>query len=337
MKSKHKPKPRVAVTKMFLEAPARQAFRRGLLSWYERHRRDLPWRRSRDPYRIWVSEVMLQQTRVSAVLDYYERFLRQFPDMQALAAAPPDAVLAAWSGLGYYRRARALHAAARLLVAERGGAMPRSAAELRELPGFGPYTAAAVASIAFSEPVAVVDGNVERVLARLLGWRKLNRDAAWKAAQDLLAPRRPGDFNQAIMELGATVCLPGRPQCDLCPVFRLCKTRGSGPQKPRERRQRRRLHYRLAWRDGAVWLVQRPRTASLMAGMWELPELPLNGTQPKILLALRHSITITDFAIEVSQGAPPADAQGRWIAKEQMHELPITGLTKKILRRTNFI
>ncbi len=314
-----------------------RAFRRRLLSWYEQNRRDLPWREEKDPYRIWVSEVMLQQTRVAAVMEFYRRFLERFPDVATLAAAKPEAVLAAWSGLGYYRRARALRDAARVVVAEHGGKLPRAAAELRQLPGFGPYTAAAVASIAFGEPVAVVDGNVERVLSRIFGWQQPNRSAAWETAQRLLAAERPGDFNQAMMELGATVCLPAQARCACCPLFRWCRTRGLGPERQKEQRQRRRVHYRLAHRNGAVWLVRRPPRASLMPGMWELPEIPVNGMLPDVIFRLRHSITVTDFAIEVSSGEPPGDGRGRWVTRGQTEQLPLTGLTKKILRRANII
>ncbi len=313
---------------------ARQAFRRRLLSWYGRKRRNLPWRDSRDPYRIWISEVMLQQTRVSAVVPYYQRFLQQFPDMQALAAVPEQAVLAAWSGLGYYRRARALHAAAKIVVAEHGGELPRTAAALRQLPGFGRYTAAAVASIAYGEPMPVVDGNVERVLSRLFAWAEPGRDAAWSMAGQLLARHCPGDFNQAMMELGATVCLPGEAQCARCPVFRWCNTRGRGRPKKQERRRAGHLHYRLAQRDRAVWLVQRSRRASLMPSMWELPEVAKNGAPAD--LTLRHSITVTDFMVEVSRGEPPS-GRGRWVTRAQVEALPLTGLTRKILRRANFI
>src|SRR5579864_8193526 len=246
----------------------RRSLQRRLLSWYDLNRRDLPWRGDPDPYRVWVSEIMLQQTRVSAVISYYQRFVERFPDVAALAAARPEAVLAAWSGLGYYRRARALHDAARIIVARQGGELPRSASALRQLPGFGPYTAAAVASIAFREPVAVVDGNVERVLARLLARPDMKRGAVWELAQQLLAEDRPGDFNQAMMELGATVCLPAQAQCARCPLLRGC-----GTAKGTEPRRRRRLHYRLARRGESVWLVRRSRRASLMPGMWELPEM----------------------------------------------------------------
>ena len=317
--------------------PTLRDLRRQLLSWYDRNRRDLPWRGSQDPYRVWISEVMLQQTRVAAVIAYYQRFLSRFPDVATLAAARPEAVLAAWSGLGYYRRARALHEAAKMMVKKHGGHLPRSALELRQLPGFGPYTAAAVASIAFGEPAAVVDGNVERVLARLFAWQEPQRGAAWQAAQRLLAPERPGDFNQAMMELGATVCLPAQVQCAACPLFRWCRTRGLGPAKQTERRRRRQLHYRLARRGHAIFLIQRGRDASLMPGMWELPEMPLNGVRPEAALKLRHSITVTDFTVEVSIGEPPSGSRGRWVAQARVEELPLTGLTKKILRRANFI
>jgi A/G-specific adenine glycosylase len=316
---------------------ARREFRRRLLSWYEGNQRDLPWRGTLDPYRIWVSEVMLQQTRVAAVIAYYQRFLQQFPSVQALAVANEEAVLAAWSGLGYYRRARALHAAAQAIVAQHGGELPRTAAALQELPGFGRYTAAAVASIAFGEPVAVVDGNVERVVGRLFGWREANHASAWDAAQELLARNRAGDFNQAMMELGAAVCLPGEARCAHCPVFRWCHTRGRGPARPRKRRRASRLHYRLAQRGEAVWLVQRSPRASLMPAMWELPEGAKNGTPPEGGFTLRHSITVTDFTVEVSRGEPPDGVGGRWVARAQLETLPLTGLTRKILRRARFI
>ena len=318
-------------------AAARGRFRRRLLAWYDRNRRDLPWRGQRDPYRIWVSEVMLQQTRVAAVIAHYQRFLQRFPDVRALAAASLESVLAVWSGLGYYRRARMLHEAAQVIVSRHGGELPRAAAELRQLPGFGRYTAAAVASIAFAEPVAVVDGNVERVLGRLLAGQGSNGEAAWQAAQHLLTPARPGDFNQAMMELGATVCLPGEPQCARCPVVQWCATRGRGAAKDKERRRRRTAYYRLAQRAGSVFLVQRGAGVRLMPKMWELPELRLNGTRPPVALRLRHSITITDFIIEVSQGDPPLRRRGRWLTPAQVEELPLTGLTRKILRSANFI
>jgi A/G-specific adenine glycosylase len=314
-----------------------RAFRRRLLTWYERNRRDLPWRGSQDPYCIWISEVMLQQTRVAAVIAYYQRFLERFPNLRTLAAAKPEAVLASWSGLGYYRRARALHEAAKTMVDEHDSELPRTSAELRQLPGFGPYTAAAVASIAFGEPIAVVDGNVERVLTRLFAWQGIKRGATWEMAQSLLAADRPGNFNQAMMELGATVCLPAQAECGRCPLFRWCRTRGRGVTKAGGRRQQRQAHYRLAQRGASVFLVQRGHGDSLMPGMWELPEMPVNGARQEVTLRLRHSITVTDFTVEVSAGEPPSGIRGRWVERALVEELPLTGLTKKILRCANFI
>src|SRR5229473_6174954 len=190
-----------------LDANGRRQWRQRLLAWYDGNARDLPWRQDRDPYRVWLSEVMLQQTRVGAVLEHYRRFLQRFPTVERLAAAREASVLAAWSGLGYYRRARMLHAAAKKIVSEHTGKFPASAKELRGLPGIGRYTAAAIASIAFGEPAAVVDGNVKRVLGRVVG-QNLAGQELWQTAEELLSPQRPGDFNQAMMELGATVCLP---------------------------------------------------------------------------------------------------------------------------------
>src|SRR6202158_566939 len=202
-----------------------QMLRTQLLAWYDAHARDLPWRESCDPYRVWVSEIMLQQTRVAAVIAHYQEFLRRFPTVEKLARAREASVLAAWSGLGYYRRARMLHAAAKKLVRDREGKFPTTAEELRELPGVGRYTAAAIASIAFDHPVAGVDGNVERLLQRVLG-KMLATEELWTTANHLLATKRPGDFNQAVMELGATVCTPRQPKCLVCPVLEMCATRG---------------------------------------------------------------------------------------------------------------
>ena len=207
--------------------------RRSILAWYARNRRDLPWRRTRDPYAIWVSEIMLQQTRVETVTPYYERFLTRFPNVTALARAPEEAVLASWSGLGYYRRARHLHDAARTVAREHAGALPDTRERLLELPGIGAYTAAAIASIAFGRPEAAVDGNVVRVLARIDGLRgrrdspKLRRRVE-ETARELARGPRPGDWTQALMELGATICAPRDPLCDRCPAARACVARRSG-------------------------------------------------------------------------------------------------------------
>lgn len=270
----------------------RRAFRRTLLAWYRRHARDLPWRRTRDPYAIWVSEVMLQQTRVETVLPYYRRFLAEFPDLAALAAADDDAVLRCWQGLGYYGRARRLHAAARTVLRDCGGSLPRRADELRRLPGIGPYVAAAVASIAFDQPVAAVDGNVRRVLARLLAVRSSIDDPAtgrrlWQAADALLARRAPGRFNQAMMELGATVCTPRRPRCAKCPVRRFCAAHGLGLEErlpvrgPRRAVPGMELAAALVQRNGRVLLVRRP-DGGLLGGMWGLPAVVVaEGIDPR--------------------------------------------------------
>jgi len=302
-----------------------------LLTWYDAHKRDLPWRKDRDPYRVWLSEIMLQQTRVAAVLDHYHRFLQKFPTVQKLAAARGASVLAAWSGLGYYRRARMLHAAAKQVVKEHGGAFPATSTELRELPGIGRYTAAAIASIAFDEPVAVVDGNVERVVQRVLG-KRITGQEVWQTAGAGLDARRPGDFNQAMMELGATVCLPRQPRCLLCPVADGCATRGELPTAGVAPRQRKReICFGLARRNASVFLVQRKKEESLMAGMWELPEIVPSRAKP--MWSLRHSITVTDYAVRVIEIASPNGAAGRWIPFQRLESLPLTGLARKILRR----
>jgi A/G-specific adenine glycosylase len=354
-----------------------EKFRKLLLAWYDVHARDLPWRarpqagKRRDPYRVWLSEIMLQQTRVAAVTVHYHEFLRRFPTVKKLAAAREASVLATWSGLGYYRRARMLHAAAKVVVRELGGKFPATAEGWRALPGVGRYTAAAIASIAFGEALAVVDGNVERVLQRVSGER-LAGDELWQAAEQLLDRKRPGDFNQAIMELGATMCTPRAPLCLTCPVVELCATRGEMAGAAKTPRQKKReIHYALDYRsedgrDGAVFLVQRPRDARLMAGMWELPEVsgsvvgagkkqvpPArfarcrndntsgNGsavaTIPELCLTLRHSITVTDYTVRVWRQPAPPGLRGEWVAVGRLGRIALTGLARKILRKAGML
>jgi A/G-specific adenine glycosylase len=312
-------------------------FRRRLLHWFNREKRSLPWRGTRDPYRILVSEVMLQQTRVAVVLQRYKKFIDQFPTVQCLARAREQTVLAAWSGLGYYRRARALHAAARDI--RRAGDFPGSAAELAQLPGIGRYTAAAVASIAFNEAAAVVDGNVKRVLERLMGWPRQARrpsvsdDQLWEIAGKLLDRRKPGDFNQAIMELGALVCLPGHPLCQRCPVASLCASRGPAARRKGQPRLKAVLTYAVVRKDGNVLLQQRPPDSGLMPGMWELP--PLSGLLPAAptpIMTLRHSITNTDYVVHVFS-VLSHNASGRWVSLKNLERMALTGLTRKILKR----
>jgi A/G-specific adenine glycosylase len=335
-------------------------FRADLLAWYDEHARALPWRESRDPYRVWLSEIMLQQTRVAAVIAHYHEFLRRFPTVEKLAVAREASVLAAWSGLGYYRRARMLHAAAKVVTRNHEGKIPDTTAALRELPGIGRYTGAAIASIAFGEPVAVVDGNVERVLQRLSGKRAAGEDL-WQVAGDLLDPKRPGDFNQAMMELGATVCTPRAPTCLMCPVVELCAARGEMHGSARTAPQiKREIHYALDCRDGKVFLVQRAHDVSLMPGMWELPEMEgtvavagkqqvsrfarndkKNGrTQDnpeRFLFTLRHSITVTDYTVKVQRRAALGEVRGKWISGARLARLPLTGLARKILRKADLL
>lgn len=308
-----------------------RSFRSRLLAWYGRHRRDLPWRRTTDPYRVWVSEVMLQQTRVAAVLGYYENFLARFPTVAALARATESDVLTAWSGLGYYRRARFLHQAAQEVVARHGGRLPESAAALRELPGVGRYTAAAIASIAFGEAVAVVDGNVERVLRRLSGVHALGGAKLWALAEQALDRAAPAESNQAMMELGATVCLPKSPLCRECPLLGLCGTRGEHVTRSAPVAKKKTVAYALALRAGKVGLVQRPAAARQMPGMWELPPVRRRG---KPAFELRHSITSTQYRVLIYKSGARADS---WVAPAALERLPLTGLARKALRRAGVL
>ena len=252
-----------------------------LLRWYDRHRRDLPWRHSSDPYAIWISEAMLQQTRVETVIPYWERFLEAFPDVDTLADADLDDVYAIWTGLGYYSRARNLKRAAQTIVADHAGQLPGTAEGLRELRGIGRYTAGAIASIAFDREEPVVDGNVIRVFTRLVGIREESTakpviDRIWRIAGELVRGPRPGDLNQALMELGATICTPKNPRCSDCPIQTRCDAhaRGDAAQLPikKKKPKPRPMRAVAAWieRNGKILAVRRPEKG-LMAGLWELP------------------------------------------------------------------
>ncbi|MEM7166889.1 MAG: A/G-specific adenine glycosylase [Planctomycetota bacterium] len=269
-----------------------------LLRWFGRHQRDLPWRRTKEPYAIWISEVMLQQTRVATVIPYYERFLARFPDVTTLAAAEEDDVLEHWAGLGYYSRGRNLHRAAEFVVRECASRFPRSAAQLRALPGVGEYTAAAVSSIAYDESVPVIDGNVERVLCRYLTLagdpKKGNAKRQLQAAAAALVPtRRAGDYNQALMELGATICSPRDPDCAACPIRGGCRSAELGVTDqyptPRSRRAAETQHWVatvIVTRQGPQWgaaITRSPRNAELLAGHWGVPLQRMHGdTAPRM-------------------------------------------------------
>jgi len=338
-----------------------------LLSWYRANRRDLPWRRRSDPWSIWVSEVMLQQTRVEHVTAYFARFLDRFPTPAALASAPLDEALALWSGLGYYRRVRLLHEAATRVV-DAGGDVPRDLTSLRRLPGVGDYTAAAVSSIAFGVAVPVLDGNVARVMARRLAaagdWRRpALRERLRAAAAALVDASAPGDSNQALMELGATVCTPVAPRCAECPLRAGCVAheRGEIDRFPTPRRRAASRHVPLVLlrveRDGRVLLVRRADDAELLAGTWELPwvEGGARGAAARLarrygvrfvlgakLGAVRHAITTRRIVATVRRGAlAGADATevcegregraARWATRDEIRSLPVSSLVTKAL------
>jgi len=293
------------------KAGAIREIRAPLLRWYDGNKRDLPWRRTRDPYAIWISEAMLQQTRVETVIPYWERFLETFPTVEALAEADLDDVYAVWTGLGYYSRARNLKHAAGTIVAEHGGRLPDTADGLETLKGIGRYTAGAVASIAFDREAPLVDGNVIRVFARLLGIREDSTakpvvDRMWAEAAALVKGERPGELNQALMELGATLCKPRNPLCLACPVREACDAHAAGdaeslPIKKKKTKQAK-MRAVAAWleRDGKVLVVRRPEEG-LMAGLWELPGGEIGpGDEPKEELArvLREAVGLEILGAE---------------------------------------
>jgi len=341
-----------------------------LLAWFDRERRDLPWRRARDPYRIWVSEVMLQQTQVATVIPYYGRFVGAFPTVRALARAPLDEVLRCWAGLGYYSRARNLHRAARVVVAEHGGRLPETFAALRALPGLGDYTAGAIASIAFDERVPCVDGNAVRVLARvacLTGDVHAGRarQRLMRLAHTAVPPERPGDYNQALMELGALICRPLDPACNACCLGDLCEARRRGKQQsvplPRRRppTQTVRVAAGIVWRRGRLLLAQRPLEGR-WGGLWEFPnaELPPEGTAAATLTrllaeafglraevgekvgALVHGIMhrrieLTAYECRAVSGRTQAGthAAAKWVRPEELGEHALPAPHRKLARR----
>lgn len=349
----------------------RQRLVQRLLDWFTRHRRDLPWRAAgpRDPYRVWISEAMLQQTRVATVIDYFQRFIRRFPDVASLAEAEQAEVLQLWSGLGYYRRARMLHAGARAVQQLHAGRMPSTRAELEALPGIGPYTAGAIASLAFDAPEALVDGNVERVFARLFGIEAAQASTAlkrqaWEVARALCPQRGAGAWNEALMELGALVCTPREPKCALCPLAGECAASRAGRAAelplPRVRAAPLtvELEVLLLRSSGGLLFQQRP-AGGRMAGLWELPvrERVSPGAATRLhpaewdprleqqrlivreeesrLRPIRHSITCHRIRAEIVHGtiaAAPSGPVWAWRDREAALELGLTGLTRKVLR-----
>lgn len=326
-------------------------FRKNLLAWYRRHKRDLPFRRTRDPYAIWLSETMLQQTTVATVLPYYERFIAKFPTPRAVAKADDAELLALWQGLGYYSRIRNFKTACGQITTEFNGKIPASFDALKKLKGIGDYTAAAVASIAFDLPHAVVDGNVKRVISRLDAYKT---DIASKEAtaffanrtRELLDAGSPGDFNQAIMELGAMVCRPRAPSCESCPVGAFCRAaRQSDPSRfPVKKKSvftEVAFHALLISNANRI-LLRKPHADSLIRGMWELPgsygkesqNLKLAISRHRALGSVRHAITnkrITTHVYEPKGGVKRNDC--RFVSRDKLAVLPINTLTKKILKK----
>jgi A/G-specific adenine glycosylase len=341
-----------------------------LLPWYDASRRDLPWRRTLDPYAVWVSEMMLQQTQVATVLGYYDRWMRRFPTIGDLAGAAEHDVLHAWQGLGYYSRARNLWRGAKAVVSEHGGKMPATAASLRSLPGIGPYSAGAIASIAFGERAALVDGNVVRVLCRLFGLRgdpsrNPLKAELWKLAERLVPPDRPGDFNQALMELGATVCTPRAPRCNACPVRKGCVAHRDGGAERLPELPKRTESVGVARaaavleRRGRVLCVRVAESAARWAGMWQFPNTDvargeagtdaaaraireatgLSAAPAERLLTVRHSVTHHRITLEVFRcSAPRGTARALdcgavdWVPPSALGELAMPSAHRRIAR-----
>ncbi len=351
---------------MTLAATRKRKLVSALVAWYSQQKRDLPWRRKRDPYAIWLSEIMLQQTRVETVVPYYHAFLKQFPTVAMLAAASEEQVLKRWAGLGYYRRARQLHLAAQEVVTHYGGELPRTAAELQQLKGVGRYTAGAIASIAFEEPVPLVDGNVSRVFSRLFALpddmrQRAGQQRVWGLAEQLVPQKKPGDFNQALMELGALVCVPRNPRCLICPLRDQCEARTQGLEQQLPHMSKKAKPKQLAMvaailqqRNGDVLLAQRA-SDGLFGGLWEPPmveaaslaagrdalsqlgvsrsrKLEPKGQVRHILTHRRLDIEVLSAQLSRRTKLPAvtgAYVQLRWT---QPKDVPLSSLARKVLR-----
>ena len=357
-----------------MSGPDKKRLARRLLAWYDRNRRDLPWRGSPDPYRVWVSEIMLQQTQVDTVIPYYRRFLERFPTVRSLAGAALDDVLKAWENLGYYARARNLHAAAREIEKKFDGRLPESREKLLSLPGIGPYTAGALLSIAFDRPEPCVDGNIRRVLSRLFALQTPLREAATlgrigKIAAALVPARRPGHYNQALMDLGAAVCLPRKPACGLCPVAEICGARSKnlqdripvtpkGPPVPH-----RDAAAGIVLDEGRVLVVRRPERG-LLGGLWKFPggerageeslqaalrratleETGLPVRVGKKLFTVDHGyshfrVTFHVFRCAPVEGKPGTSGRGQsiWASPEEIGRLALSRADREIARNASIM
>lgn len=353
----------------FFTASQRRTLRRRLLAWYSEHKRDLPWRQSRDPYRIWLSEIMLQQTQVATVKDYFDRFTRAFPDVCSLAAADETEVLRFWEGLGYYRRARQLHAAAKKVVAEYGGTFPNEVDELQQLPGIGRYTAGAIASIAFDRRAPILEANTIRLLSRLVAYRgnphsQTGQRPLWRVAEEILPQKRVAEFNQALMELGSLVCTPNEPKCATCPLSAVCAAFAAGLQreiplaKPRQVYTDLREAAVIVRKNGSV-LVRQCGADERWAGLWDFPRFAVEEDGPLfarkeiatkvasqtgiecapsgLLKTLKHGVTRYRITLDCYQATyvggrvrATTSAAVRWLPVGELPSLPLSTTGRKI-------
>jgi A/G-specific adenine glycosylase len=353
----------------FFSASQRQTLRRRLLAWYATHKRDLPWRQTQDPYRVWTSEVMLQQTQVATVQEYFARFVRTFPNIRQLAAADEIDVLRLWEGLGYYRRARQMHAAAKRIIAEHGGNFPANLAELQKLPGIGRYTAGAIASIAFGQRAPILEANTIRLLSRLIAYRGNPHSATgqaplWRAAEEILPQKDVADFNQALMELGSLVCTPSEPKCDECPLSTVCAARAAGlqreipPSKPRKTYTELREAVVIVRKNGSV-LVRQCSSGERWAGLWDFPRFGVESHGPlfacdeltekvrsqtgitcssaALIKTMKHGVTRYRITLDCYQAAYVRGRVGnsngaavRWLPVGQLAGLPLSTTGRRI-------
>lgn len=327
-------------------------FQKSLLNWYSKNARDLPWRRTRNPYAIWVSEIMLQQTQVTTVIPYYEKWMKRFPTLQSLAQSPLDAALHAWAGLGYYRRARMLHQGAQAVLKNWNGKIPQNAGELQKIPGIGRYTAGAIASIAFEKKAPLLDGNVIRVFSRLTALRApVDRPQTlqklWKLAEDLLPDQQIGDFNQALMELGSQVCTPQNPNCAACPVSRHCKAYAARRQdlypirSVKEKMIKLREQALILEKEGKV-LIQKQTGKDRWSGLWIFPPLTDHPALPaREVLKIKHGFTKYQIELRVhhadrgkikSRIKKTSSKKFRWVTRQDLKHFAFPSPHQKIAR-----